>query len=161
MANISSLSGALTSLSGTVTDISNTVNTLSGQTANNTSNISTLSGQIITLNSQMSTLSGQIASLAGQAHDAITLGLANGLTLSGQQISLALANSTVTGALSIADWNTFNNKQNALSAGAGISIVGNTISATDDDSNNWLLGGNTSGNQALGSNDSILPFLSS
>ena len=45
--------------------------------------------------------------------DAVTLGTANGLSLSGQELSLGLASGTTTGALSSADWNTFNNKQPA------------------------------------------------
>ena len=47
-------------------------------------------------------------------HNAVTLGTANGLSLSTQQLSLGLASSGVTGALSGTDWNTFNGKQNAL-----------------------------------------------
>ena len=47
-------------------------------------------------------------------HNPVTLGTANGLSLSTQQLSLGLASSGVTGALSGTDWNTFNNKQNAL-----------------------------------------------
>ena len=47
-------------------------------------------------------------------HNPVTLGTANGLSLSNQQLSLGLASSGVTGALSSTDWNTFNNKQDAL-----------------------------------------------
>ena len=47
-------------------------------------------------------------------HNPVTLGMANGLSLSTQQLSLGLASSGVTGALSGTDWNNFNNKQNAL-----------------------------------------------
>ena len=47
-------------------------------------------------------------------HNPVTLGTANGLSLSTQQLSLGLASSGVTGALSGTDWNNFNNKQNAL-----------------------------------------------
>jgi hypothetical protein len=47
-------------------------------------------------------------------HDAVTIGTANGLSLSGQALSLALASTSATGALSSTDWNTFNGKQNAL-----------------------------------------------
>jgi hypothetical protein len=47
-------------------------------------------------------------------HNAVTLGTANGLSLSTQQLSLALASTSTTGALSSTDWNTFNGKQNAL-----------------------------------------------
>lgn len=47
-------------------------------------------------------------------YPAVTLGTPNGLSLIGQQLSLGLASSGVTGALSGTDWNTFNGKQNAL-----------------------------------------------
>jgi hypothetical protein len=47
-------------------------------------------------------------------HNPVTIGNANGLSLATQQLSLGLASSGVTGALSGTDWNTFNNKQNAL-----------------------------------------------
>jgi len=47
-------------------------------------------------------------------HNPVTLGTANGLSLSTQQLSLGLASSGVTGALSGTDWNTLNNKQDAL-----------------------------------------------
>jgi hypothetical protein len=51
------------------------------------------------------------------SHDPVTIGTANGLSLSGQQISLAAASASITGALSSTDWNTFNNKQSALTFG--------------------------------------------
>ena len=47
-------------------------------------------------------------------HNPVTLGTANGLSLATQQLSLGLASSGVTGALSGTDWNTFNGKQNAI-----------------------------------------------
>jgi hypothetical protein len=46
-------------------------------------------------------------------HDSVTIGTANGLSLSGQQLSLGLASSSTNGALSSSDWITFNNKQAA------------------------------------------------
>lgn len=48
------------------------------------------------------------------AHNPVTLGTANGLSLSTQKLSLGLASSGVTGALSGTDWNNFNNKQDAI-----------------------------------------------
>ena len=45
-------------------------------------------------------------------HNPVTIGTANGLSLATQQLSLGLASSGVTGALSGTDWNTFNNKVN-------------------------------------------------
>ena len=62
------------------------------------------------------TVSGNISAtnLSGTNTGNVTIGTANGLSLSGQQISLGLASAGVTGALSGTDWTTFNNKQNAL-----------------------------------------------
>jgi Chaperone of endosialidase/Lower baseplate protein N-terminal domain len=56
---------------------------------------------------------GTIA-LTSDLHNAVTIGTANGLSLSTQALSLALASTSTTGALSSTDWNTFNGKQNAL-----------------------------------------------
>lgn len=56
---------------------------------------------------------GTIA-LTSQLHDAVTIGTANGLSLSTQVLSLGLASTSTTGALSSTDWNTFNGKQSAL-----------------------------------------------
>ena len=52
--------------------------------------------------------------LTSDLHNAVTIGTANGLSLSTQVLSLALASTSATGALSSTDWNTFNGKQNAL-----------------------------------------------
>jgi len=46
-------------------------------------------------------------------HSAVTIGTANGLSLSTQALSLALASTSATGALSDTDWNTFNDKAEA------------------------------------------------
>jgi len=43
-------------------------------------------------------------------HNAVTLGTANGLTLSTQQLSLGLSSTSSTGSLSDTDWDIFNNK---------------------------------------------------
>ena len=47
-------------------------------------------------------------------HVAASIGTANGLALSGQAISLELASTSTTGAVSSTDWNNFNGKQSAL-----------------------------------------------
>lgn len=47
----------------------------------------------------------------------VTLGTANGLSLSSQVLSLGLSSTSTTGALSSTDWNTFNGKQAALTLG--------------------------------------------
>jgi hypothetical protein len=71
--------------------------------------------------------SGTLA-LTSQLHDAVTIGTANGLSLSGQVLSLALASTSATGALSSTDWNTFNGKQAALNGTGFVKISGTTIS---------------------------------
>ena len=58
-----------------------------------------------------------VAANTAARHAAVTLGTANGLSLSTQQLSLGLASGSATGALSSTDWNTFNNKQAALTIG--------------------------------------------
>lgn len=75
----------------------------------------------------------------GRFHNAVTLGTANGLSLSNQVLSLGLASSSTTGALSPTDWNTFNNKlgsvptlQQVLAAGSTATIGGRVKS--------WWLG---------------------
>jgi len=56
----------------------------------------------------------QIEALIVGGHNPVTIGTANGLSLATQVLSLALASTSTTGALSDTDWDTFNNKQNAL-----------------------------------------------
>jgi hypothetical protein len=80
--------------------------------------INSLSGTVATIDASVTVLQSQVTSLIAQAHDAVTLGNANGLSLSGQILSLALASSTSTGALSAFDWDTFNNKINYTSLSA-------------------------------------------
>jgi hypothetical protein len=63
-----------------------------------------------------------------QTHDAVTIGTANGLSLSGQVLSLGLASGSANGALSSTDWTTFNNKQPALNGTGFVKISGTTIS---------------------------------
>lgn len=91
-------------------------------------------------------------------HNPITIGTANGLSLSTQQLSLGLASSGVTGALSGTDWNTFNNKQDAFSKNtafnknfgttAGTVVEGGTLGSNAYNSTAYLplSGGTLSGN---------------
>ncbi len=53
-----------------------------------------------------------VAANTAARHDAVTLGTANGLSLATQVLSLGLATTSTTGALSSTDWNTFNGKAN-------------------------------------------------
>lgn len=54
-----------------------------------------------------------VAANTANRHAPVTVGTANGLSLAGQQLSLGLASGSAAGALSAADWNTFNSKQAA------------------------------------------------
>ena len=67
-------------------------------------------------------------------HNPVTLGTpANGLSLAGQQLSLGLASSGVTGALSGADWNTFDAKIEGTIAGGQVAFgIGNGVIYGDD-----------------------------
>jgi hypothetical protein len=67
-----------------------------------------------------------VAANTAARHNAVTIGTANGLSLSTQALSLALASTSVTGALSSTDWTTFNNKQNALVSGTNIKTINST-----------------------------------
>ena len=55
-----------------------------------------------------------VAANTAARHNAVTIGTANGLSLSTQVLSLALASGSTTGALSSTDWTTFNSKQSVL-----------------------------------------------
>ncbi|MFA5932017.1 MAG: tail fiber domain-containing protein [Candidatus Paceibacterota bacterium] len=68
----------------------------------------------------------QIETLVASNHNPVTLGTANGLSLATQVLSLALASTSTTGALSNTDWNTFNGKQDSsanLTSVSGLSYV--------------------------------------
>lgn len=69
------------------------------------------------LAADLATLATQVSSLSGAGHSPTTLVVANGLSLSGQALSLALAGISTTGALSVGDWNAFNNKENSIATG--------------------------------------------
>jgi hypothetical protein len=69
-----------------------------------------------------------VAANTAARHSAVTLGTANGLTLSTQTLSLAAASTSTTGALTSTDWNTFNGKQAALNGTGFVKISGTTIS---------------------------------
>ncbi len=79
----------------------------------------------------------QITTLGTSSHAALTIGTANGLSLAGQALSLQLATGSVPGALSAADWTTFNAKQAALSGTGIVKSTGGTISYITDNSSNW------------------------
>jgi hypothetical protein len=81
-------------------------------------------------------------------HDAVTIGTANGLSLSNQILSLGLASSSTNGALSATDWNTFNTKiggtiaSGQVAFGTGAGTIGGNIGLVWDNVNKNLFIGN-------------------
>jgi trimeric autotransporter adhesin len=100
---------------------------------------------------------GTIA-LTSNLHNPVTLGTANGLSLSTQVLSLGLASSSANGALSSTDWTTFNNKLSTATAAATyVPYAGATgavnLGAYDLTVNGITVGigaGNMSSNTAIG-----------
>lgn len=83
-------------------------------------------------------------------HNPVTLGTANGLSLSNQVLSLGLASAGVTGALSGTDWTTFNGKiggsiaSGQVAFGTGVNTVGGDNGFTWDNTNKRIgVGTNT------------------
>jgi hypothetical protein len=106
---------------------------------------------------------GTIA-LTSNLHNPVTLGTANGLSLSTQVLSLGLASSSANGALSSTDWTTFNSKQAALSGTGFVKISGTTISydnstylTTSAAASTYLAlaGGTMTGNLLLPANNTV------
>jgi hypothetical protein len=79
-------------------------------------------GNIYTLPASSGTLA-----LTSQLHNAVTIGTANGLSLSTQVLSLGLASTSATGALSSTDWNTFNNKASTAALASYLPLAGGTL----------------------------------
>jgi cytoskeletal protein CcmA (bactofilin family) len=68
-----------------------------------------------------------VAANTAARHNAVTLGTANGLSLSTQQLSLGLASGSATGALSSTDWTTFNNKASTAALANYLPLAGGTL----------------------------------
>lgn len=130
---IMSLSGNMITLANTVSSLTSELTSLSGSVNGVFSELNTLSGSLTTVTTDITSLSGSLTILNSLAHSPLTLGIANGLTLSGQELSLSLASATTNGALSNTDWNTFNNKINltSLSATGGIGYNSTTGQFSD------------------------------
>ena len=97
------------------TDAVSSVNGFTGAVSLTTSNIS--EGTNLYYTEARVNANTNVAANTAARHNAVTLGTANGLSLSTQILSLGLASAGVTGALSGTDWTTFNNKENAITAG--------------------------------------------
>jgi hypothetical protein len=97
---------------GALTTGVSSVNGLTGAVTLTTSNIA--EGTNLYYTEARVSANTNVAANTAARHNAVTIGTANGLSLSTQVLSLALASGSTTGALSSTDWTTFNNKQNAL-----------------------------------------------
>jgi hypothetical protein len=92
------------------------------------------------------------ANLSGTNTGNVTIGTGNGLSLSGQALSLGLSSGSSNGALSSTDWTTFNSKQNAL-----------TNPVTGTGTTNYLpkfTGSTTIGDSAITDNGTTVSLLS-
>jgi hypothetical protein len=91
-----------------------------------------------------------VAANTAARHNVVTLGTANGLSLSTQALSLGLSSASATGALSSTDWNTFNNKQPAgsyepaFSKNTGFNLnLGTTSGTIAEGNDSRILNGQT------------------
>lgn len=141
----SGFSGETPSGAGSVTSISMVVPmglsvTPETITESGTFTISYASGYSIPTNTKQS----EWDSAYNLRHNAVTLGTANGLSLSTQELSLGLASTSTNGALSSTDWNTFNGKQAKLIGTGTSSLVRvNTLGVIAYDDNTYLTGNQT------------------
>ncbi len=112
----SAIGAGTSSTNGTVSSVSIvTASGVSGTVVNATTTPSIkLSLGDISPNSVAATGIITGSNLSGTNTGDVTIGISHGLSLSGQAISLGLASTSSTGALSSADWNTFNNKGDML-----------------------------------------------
>jgi hypothetical protein len=91
-----------------------------------------------TLNVSFGTTAGTAAQgNDSRFHNPVTIGTANGLSLSTQVLSLALASGSTTGALSSANWTTFNNKVGGSGANTRVSFWDGTNSQSSDSLFTW------------------------
>jgi hypothetical protein len=117
---------------GALTTGVSSVNGLTGAVTLTTSNIA--EGTNLYYTEARVNANTNVAANTAARHNAVTIGTANGLSLSTQVLSLALASTSTTGALSSTDWNTFNNKTSntgtVTSVGLSSATSGVTIGST-------------------------------
>jgi hypothetical protein len=117
---------------GALTTGVSSVNGLTGAVTLTTSNIA--EGTNLYYTEARVNANTNVAANTAARHNAVTIGTANGLSLSTQVLSLGLASTSTTGALSSADWNTFNNKTSntgtVTSVGLSSATSGVTIGST-------------------------------
>jgi hypothetical protein len=110
----------ITNGSATLT-LPSTTDTIVGRNTTGTLTNKSMDGSTNTFtNIPTSAIAG--SALSGSNSGDVTLGTANGLSLAGQVLSLQLATGSVPGALSAADWTTFNSKLTSSLANGSINI---------------------------------------
>jgi hypothetical protein len=112
------------------------VNTLTGAVTLTTSNIA--EGTNLYYTEARVNANTNVAANTAARHNAVTIGTANGLSLATQVLSLGLASGSAAGALSAADWTTFNGKQAALSGTGFVRMSGTTVSYITGTSSQFL-----------------------
>jgi hypothetical protein len=124
-----SILSAIQKLNGNIGGLVTGVSSVNGQTGAVTLTTSNIAeGTNLYFTQARVSANTDVAANTAARHAAVTLGTANGLSLSTQQLSLGLASAGVTGALSGTDWSTFNSKQQALNGTGFVKISGTTIS---------------------------------
>jgi hypothetical protein len=145
------LDGQFITNAGSTLTLPSSNDTLVGRATTDTFTNKSLSGSSNTFTSIPVGAIGNGSVLAGSNSGDVTIGTANGLSLTGQILSLGLSSTSTTGALSSSDWNTFNGKQASLGYTpvneAGFTAKGDLLIGT---------GSGTNGTLSVGSNTFIL-----
>ena len=110
------------------TDSVVSVNGLTGAVSLTTSNIT--EGTNLYYTEGRVDANSNVAANTAARHNAVTLGTANGLSLSTQALSLGLASGSTNGALSSTDWTTFNNKTSNLGTVTSVGLTSATSGVT-------------------------------
>ncbi len=137
-------------------------------------NIAAAGALVVNIGTSGVVVTGNISAtnLSGTNTGDVTIGTANGLSLTGitQELNLGLSSTSTTGALSSTDWNTFNGKQSSITIGAldaqaanatGAALVSNVLSLQSATASSPGLVNNTaqtfSGFKAFSSSTGVTP----
>jgi hypothetical protein len=116
-------------LQGTNTAQDGSITTLNTNLATTNTNLATTNTNLATTNTNVTNNTTAITALQLPANNPVTINATpNGLSVNGSQVlSLATAGLSTTGALTGADFTTFNNKVSSVNAGTGTTITGTAI----------------------------------